>query len=64
MKSIIELTNKFTKKSVGNKTRIEDVPQDETPSLWSRMLDNSERPYITFDITSDEIFNDLNEGRE
>ena len=64
MKSIIELGNKFTKKSVGNKTRIEEVPQDEVPSLWSRMLDNAERPFIQFNITEEEIYNDLNEGRE
>ena len=69
MKTIYELVseiNKFTKKSFGHKTKttyIAEVQEDE-PQLWSRQLDYSERPHISFEITQDEIYNDLNEGRE
>ena len=69
MKTIYELVseiNKFTKKSFGHKTKqthIEEVQEDE-PTLWSRLMDNSERPYISFEITQEEIYNDLNKGRE
>lgn len=69
MKTIYELVseiNKFTKKSFGHKTKtthIEEFQEDE-PTIWSRQLDNSERPYIQFKITEEEIYNDLNKGRE
>jgi hypothetical protein len=69
MKTIYELVseiNKFTKKSFGhktNKTHIAEVREDE-PQLWSRLLDYSERPYISIEITQEEIYNDLNKGRE
>ena len=69
MKSIYELVseiNKFTKKSFGHKTKqsnIVEVQEDE-PNIWSRVMDYSEKPHISFDITSDEIYNDLNKGRE
>jgi hypothetical protein len=65
MKSIQELMNKFTKKSVGNKSsHIVESPSDESTTLWSRLLDNSERPYIPFDITEQDIYQNLNEGRD
>lgn len=69
MKTIYELVseiNKFTKKSFGhktNKSNIVEVQEDE-PNIWSRVLDYSERPHISFDITQEEIYNDLNKGRE
>ena len=70
MKNIYELVseiNKFTKKSFGHKTNttthIAEVREDE-PTLWSRLLDYSERPYISVEITQEEIYNDLNKGRE
>jgi hypothetical protein len=66
MKPIHELFNQFTKKSFGHKTNqssIVDVQQDE-PTLWSRLMDYSEQPHISFKITDDEIYNDLNKGRE
>lgn len=65
MKTIYELIE-FTKKSFGHKTtqsNIVEVQEDE-PSLWSRQMDYSQRPHISFKITDDEIYNDLNEGRE
>lgn len=65
MKSIQELMNKFAKKSVGNKSsHIVDSPSDESTTLWSRLFENAERPYISFDITEREIYQNLNEGRD
>jgi carbamoylphosphate synthase small subunit len=69
MKSIYELVseiNKFTKKSFGHKTNnkpIAEVQEDES-NIWSRIMDYSEKPHISFDIKEEEIYNDLNEGRE
>ena len=65
MKTIYELIE-FTKKSFGHKTtttHIAEVQEDE-PTFWSRQMDYSQRPHISFKITDDEIYNDLNEGRE
>ena len=64
MKSIYELVseiNKFTKKSFGhktNKTPIAEVQEDES-NIWSRIMDYSEKPHISFDIKEEEIYNDL-----
>lgn len=70
MKNIYELVseiNKFTKKSFGHKTttssNIVEFREDE-PSIWSRQMEYSERPHISFDITQEDIYNDLNKGRE
>lgn len=66
MKSIYELIQ-FTKKSFGHKTtttHIAEVQEDESPSLWSRQMDYSQKPYIAFKITEEEIYDNLNEGRE
>ena len=70
MKSIYELVselNKFTKKSFGHKntkhTPIKEFHED-VPSTWSRQMEYSERPHISFDITQEEIYNDLNQGSE
>ena len=66
MKPIYELISQFTKKSFGHKTKtthIAEVQEDE-PTFWSRQMDYSQRPHISFKITDDEIYNDLNEGRE
>jgi len=72
MKNINELVfNKFKKKSVGNKTQ-QNVTQEFEPHIeesptdcigW-RMADNAEKPFIQFKITEEEIWNNLNEGRE
>ena len=66
MKTIYELISQFTKKSFGHKTtttHIAEVQEDE-PTFWSRQMDYSQRPHISFKITDDEIYNDLNDGRE
>ena len=69
MKNIYELINEFKKKSFGNKTQptnthIEEVQEDESSSLRSRIVDNAQRPYISVKITEEEILNDLNQGRD
>ena len=67
MKPIYELISQFKKKTFGNKnTPINHIAefQDDVPSLWSRQMELSEKPHISFKITQEEIYNDLNEGRE
>jgi len=66
MKPIYELFSQFKKKSFGHKTNntpIAEVQEDES-NIWSRIMDYSENPHISFDIKEEEIYNDLNEGRE
>ena len=67
MKSIVELVqglNKFKKKSVGNKTKQVSIVETPTDCIGWTMADNSEKPYIAFKITEEEIWNNLNHGRE
>lgn len=61
MNPIYQLLNKFTKKTFGNKTPINHIAefQDDTPSVWSRQLEYSEKPHISFDIKEEDIYNDL-----
>ena len=60
MKTIYELVNKFTKKSFGNKnisttSHIAEF-QEEESNIWSRIMDYSEKPHISFDIKEEEIY--------
>jgi len=69
MKTIYELVNKFTKKSFGNKnisttSHIAEFQEDESSSLRSRLVDNAQRPHISFHISEEEVYDNLNEGRE
>ena len=66
MKPIYELISQFTKKSFGHKTTQSSIVefQEDEPTFWSRQMDYSQRPHISFKITDDEIYNDLNDGRE
>ena len=69
MKPIYELISQFKKKTFGHKTNETPIShiaefQDDVPSLWSRQMELSEKPHISFKITQEEIYNDLNEGRE
>ena len=66
MKPIYELFSQFKKKTFGHKTTNTPIAevQDDEPQLWSRFMDYSEQPHISFKITQEEIYNDLNKGRE
>jgi len=66
MKPIYELISQFKKKTFGHKTNNTPIAevQDDEPQLWSRFMDYSEQPHISFKITQEEIYNDLNKGRE
>lgn len=66
MKSIIEFVkgNKFKKKSVGNKSKQVSIVETPTDCIGWTMADNSEKPFISFKITEEEIWNNLNQGRE
>ena len=66
MKTIYELVkDKFTKKSVGNKSsHIAEVRSDEPNNIGWRMADQSEKPYIHFKITEEDIYNDLTNNQE
>ena len=63
MKPIYELISQFTKKTFGNKnnTPINHIAefQEDIPTVWSRQLEYSEKPHISFDIKEEEIYNDL-----
>lgn len=66
MKTIYELVkDKFTKKSVGNKSsHIAEVRSDEPHNIGWRMADYSEKPYISFKITEEDIYNDLTHNQQ
>jgi hypothetical protein len=66
MKTIYELVkDKFTKKSVGNKSsHIAEVRSDEPNNIGWRMADYSEKPYISFKITEEDIYNDLTHNQQ
>ena len=59
MKPIYELISQFT---FGNKnTPINHIAefQEDIPTVWSRQLEYSEKPHISFDITQEDIYNDI-----